>query len=87
MKNKFTFTSLFFYSKLLGGGLRTAHRNKNVPCFLIGGGFNKLKHGKHHIAAKKDTPLANLWITMLQDAGAQVNKFADSTGTAQTLYT
>ncbi|MDD7985219.1 DUF1552 domain-containing protein [Lentisphaera marina] len=70
-----------------GGGLRTAHRNKNVPCFLTGGGFNMLKHGQHHIAPEDDTALANLWTTILQDAGAQITKFADSTGTAQTLYT
>ncbi|MEO0415883.1 MAG: DUF1552 domain-containing protein, partial [Verrucomicrobiota bacterium] len=52
-----------------GGGLRTAHRNTNVPCLLTGGGFQGLTHGQHRMAAKENTPLANLWTTMLQDAG------------------
>ncbi|MDA7976831.1 MAG: DUF1552 domain-containing protein, partial [Pirellulales bacterium] len=53
-----------------GGGLRTAHRNTNVPCLLTGGGFKGLTHGQHRVASKENTPLANLWTTMLQDAGA-----------------
>ncbi|MDG1671302.1 MAG: DUF1552 domain-containing protein, partial [Akkermansiaceae bacterium] len=54
-----------------GGGLRTAHRNTNVPCLLTGGGFQGLTHGKHRKAEKENTPLANLWTTMLQDAGVK----------------
>ena len=68
-----------------GGGLRTAHRNTNVPCLLTGGGFKRLSHGQHRVAPKENTPLANLWTTMLQDAGAGVDRFADANGTAQTL--
>ena len=68
-----------------GGGLRTAHRNTNVPCLLTGGGFKGLTHGQHRIAPKENTPLANLWTTMLQDAGAEVDRFADSNGTAHSL--
>jgi len=61
-----------------GGGLRSAHRNTNVPCLLTGGGFQGLQHGQHRIASKKNTPLANLWTTMLQDAGAPIDRFADA---------
>lgn len=68
-----------------GGGLRTAHRNQNVPCLLTGGGFKGLKHGKHRHAAKENTPLANLWTTMLQDAGAPVDRFADANATASSI--
>lgn len=70
-----------------GGGLRTAHRNTNVPCLLTGGGFKGLKHGQHRVASKENTPLANLWTTMLQDAGAPVDRFADADGTASSLWT
>ena len=70
----------------LGGGLRTAHRTENVPCLLTGGGFKGLKHGHHRKAPKENTPLANLWLTMMQDAGAQVKKFADSNGTAKAIF-
>ena len=44
-----------------------------------------LTHGQHRIAPKENTPLANLWTTMLQDAGAEVDRFADSNGTAHSL--
>ena len=69
-----------------GGGLRTAHRNTNVPCLLTGGGFKGLTHGQHRFAPNKDTPLANLWTTMLQDAGAGVDRFADANATAHSIW-
>ena len=69
-----------------GGGLRTAHRNTNVPCLLTGGGFKGLTHGRHRIAPKENTPLANLWTTMLQDAGARVDRFADANATAHSIW-
>ena len=75
--------SLVFF----GGGLRTAHRNKNIPCLLTGGGFNGLTHGQHRAAPKEDTPLANLWTTMLQDAGAPIDRFADANATASSVWT
>jgi hypothetical protein len=68
-----------------GGGLRTAHRTLNVPCLLTGGGFKGLKHGQHRMAPKENTPLANLWTTMLQDAGAPVDRFADANATASSI--
>ena len=69
-----------------GGGLRTAHRNTNTPCLLTGGGFKGLKHGYHHKAAEENTPLANLWTTMLQDAGVQIEAFADANGHTRDIY-
>ncbi|MEO2041179.1 MAG: DUF1552 domain-containing protein [Pirellulales bacterium] len=69
-----------------GGGLRTAHRTTNVPCLLTGGGFKGLTHGHHRVASKENTPLANLWTTMLQDAGAPVERFADANATATSIW-
>jgi hypothetical protein len=69
-----------------GGGLRTAHRNTNVPCLLTGGGFKGLTHGQHRVAPKENTPLANLWTTMLQDAGGKVDRFADADATASSVW-
>ena len=69
-----------------GGGLRTGHRNTNVPCLLTGGGFKGLEHGQHRAAAKEDTPLANLWTTMLQDAGVEIDGFADADATANSIW-
>ena len=70
-----------------GGGLRSGHRNTNVPCLLTGGGFNGLKHGQHRMASKENTPLSNLWTTMLQDAGSPVDRVADANGTAASFWT
>ena len=69
-----------------GGGLRTAHRTTNVPCLLTGGGFKGLTHGRHRVASKENTPLANLWTTMLQDAGVPVERFADANATATSIW-
>ena len=69
-----------------GGGLRTAHRTTNVPCLLTGGGFKGLTHGQHRVASKENTPLANLWTTMLQDAGAPIERFADANATATSIW-
>jgi hypothetical protein len=69
-----------------GGGLRTAHRNTSVPCLLTGGGFKGLTHGQHRVASKENTPLANLWTTMLQDAGAPIERFADANATANLIW-
>lgn len=37
---------------------------------------------QHRLAAKENTPLANPWTTMLQDAGAKVDRFADATASS-----
>ncbi len=42
-----------------------------------GGNFK----GNQHISAPKDTPLANVLLTMSHRAGVQMEKFGDATGT------
>ncbi|MEI6535559.1 MAG: DUF1552 domain-containing protein [Verrucomicrobiaceae bacterium] len=56
-----------------------AHDTHNLPVILAGGGF---KHGQH-VAYEHDrnTPLANLFVTMLQQLSIGTDKFASSTGT------
>jgi hypothetical protein len=55
------------------------HNNKNLPVILAGGGF---KHGQH-LAFNEDNnaPLANLYVSMLENMGLEKSKFASSTGT------
>jgi hypothetical protein len=59
------------------------HDNTNLPVILAGGG---LKHGQHH-AFKHDnnTPLCNLFVTLLQQMGVATDKFSSSTGTMNAL--
>lgn len=55
------------------------HDNTNLPIILAGGG---LAHGQHH-AFKEDhnTPLCNLFVSMLQHMGAETAVFGSSTST------
>jgi hypothetical protein len=46
---------------------------------LAGGGF---KHGKHLLFDREHNyPLPNLFVSMLQRMGLEIDKFASSTGT------
>lgn len=63
-----------------GTNLRSGHELRNIPALLSGGGAKRIKHGKHIILPEKDTPLANYWLTLMQEAGVRVNHFSHSTG-------
>jgi len=55
------------------------HNNNPLPAAVFGRAYGRIKGGQH-IAMPADTPLANLHHTLLDRAGAPVEKFADSTG-------
>jgi hypothetical protein len=68
---------------LFGSGMGNAnsHQNTNLPIILAGGGF---KHGEHKAYPAKGPSrpmLCNLYLSMLQRFGAEVDKFGTSTGT------
>ena len=66
---------------LLGSNLGNAssHSNENLPIIVAGGGF---KHGQHlAFNPAKNTPLPNLFVTILQRLGLETDRFASSTGT------
>lgn len=74
---------------LLGSGMSNAnsHSNRDLPVLLAGGGF---KHGQHlHFArsGKQSTPLCNLYLSMLQNFGLEVDRFNTSSGTLTGLET
>jgi hypothetical protein len=46
---------------------------------LAGKAGGALKPGRH-LRYEKETPLANLWLAMLDITGAKVERFGDSTG-------
>ncbi len=66
-------------------GDANVHNNTNLPILLAGGGF---KHGQH-LAFDRDnnTPLSNLFVTMLQRMGIGSDRFASSTGSLTGLGT
>ena len=63
-----------------GTNLRSGHELKNLPAILSGGGASGIKHGRHIILPEEDTPLANYWLTLMQQAGLQLDEFSHSTG-------
>ena len=69
-------TMVFFSSNL---GNASSHSCKNLPVLFAGGGF---EHGQHlAFDPKTSPPLCNLYVTMLQRLGLEVDKFGSSTGT------
>jgi hypothetical protein len=55
------------------------HDNTNLPIILAGGGF---RHGQHVVFRRdNNTPLCNLFVTMLQRMGVETDAFASSEGT------
>ena len=74
--------SLLDHSMILyGGGLSDGnmHSHENLPILLIGGGADRIKGGRH-IRCPKDTPLPNLYVTMLDMLGVPVERVGSSTG-------
>lgn len=60
------------------------HLLQNLPILLAGGAGGQIQGG-NHLRYTKDTPLTNLFLTMLDKMGVQVEKFGDSTGKLELL--
>lgn len=76
--------SLFDHTCLAyGSNIRTIHYLDNCPTLLTGGAAN-LKLG-HHLVLPKDTPLANVWLTLLHGIGVNTPRHGDSTGVLKAL--
>jgi hypothetical protein len=66
-----------------GSNIRTIHYLDNCPTLLAGGGA-KLKLGQH-LVLPKDTPLCNVWLTLLNGIGVEAERHGDSTGVVKEL--
>jgi Protein of unknown function (DUF1552) len=62
-----------------GMGDCNAHDPRNIPVLLAGGGAGHLKGGRH-LRYPKETPLANLHLTLLDKFGVNLDRIGDSTG-------
>ena len=60
------------------------HLLQNLPVVLAGGGGGQIKGG-NHIRYTKDTPLTNLFLTMLDKVGLEIETFGDSNGKLELL--
>ena len=73
-------TSLLSSTQVLFGsglGSGSRHSNDNLPMILAGGGF---KLGQH-LDSQRKQPLCNLYLSMLQNMGAEQDAFNRSQGT------
>ena len=66
-----------------GSNIRSIHYLDNCPTLLTGGGA-RLKLGQH-LVLPKDTPLANIWLTLLHGIGIDAERHGDSTGVVKEL--
>jgi hypothetical protein len=73
--------TMVLYGSNLGNA--NTHVTTNLPVILAGGGF---RHGQHlAFDQQRNYPLPNLFVSMLQRAGINAEKFASSTGTMRGL--
>lgn len=61
-----------------------AHNHDNLPILLAGGGCGTIKTGRH-VRYNNETPLSNLWLSMLNRMEIEVAQLGDSTGTLPNL--
>lgn len=74
-------------SVLFGSGMGNAnsHTNTNLPIVLAGGSWRHGQQLSFNPTATGRPPLTNLFVSMLQEFGAEVDQFATSTGTLRGL--
>ena len=68
--------SLIIYGSPMGDS--NLHNHRRLPLFLAGHASGQLR-GNLHIAAADDTPMANVWLAVLQKLGIEKDTFGDST--------
>ncbi|MGK0298949.1 MAG: hypothetical protein ACI9XC_002574 [Gammaproteobacteria bacterium] len=73
---------IIMYGSALSDG--NDHLMSNLPILLLGGGSGQLKGGRH-VRYSEDTPISNLYLTIMEKLGIQTDKFGDSTGKANLL--
>jgi hypothetical protein len=69
--------SMIVYASGLSDGNR--HRHNDLPVILAGKAGGRLAAGRH-IRLPGEEPMTNLYLTMLDVAGAPLPSFGDSTG-------
>jgi hypothetical protein len=60
------------------------HNNEDLPVLLAGGGGGTIRTGRH-IKYRQETPMTNLYVSMLERMGVKGQGFGDSTGSLRWL--
>jgi hypothetical protein len=74
--------SLIMFGSALGDGNR--HTHHDLPIVLAGQAGGQMRTGRH-IVLPSETPMANLFLTMLDYVGTPIDSMADSSGRLSTL--
>src|SRR5690606_1643343 len=75
---------MIVYGSGIGDGNR--HNHNDLPVLFAGHGGGTIKTGRH-IKYSRDTPMNNLYLSMLDRVGAPTDSFGDSTGRLEKLDT
>ncbi len=73
---------MVMYGSGIGDGNR--HNHDNLPIVLLGRGGGSIKPGRH-LEFPRNTPLTNLYVSMLERMGAAVDSIGDSSGPLEGL--
>jgi hypothetical protein len=74
--------TMLVYGCAISDGNR--HNHEDLPVLLAGGGAGTLKTGRH-LRYARNTPMANLYLSLLDRTGLKVERFGDSTGRLDNL--
>ncbi len=79
-------SSLFDHTTLsYGSNIESIHDLRNCPTVITGGGAG-VQHGRHLVMENAKTPLCNLWLSLLQGSGIEVDSHGDSTAVIDELF-
>jgi hypothetical protein len=73
---------MIVYGSGIGDG--NAHNHDNLPVLFAGGGGGTVQTGRH-VKLGQETPMTNLYMSMLERMGASVERIGDSTGKLKEL--
>jgi hypothetical protein len=74
--------AMVVYGSGLSDGNR--HHHHDLPVLLAGRGAGNLRPGRH-VRYPQETPMTNLFLTMLDHAGVRVESLGDSQGRLESL--
>lgn len=74
--------SMIVYGAGLSDG--NAHLHEDLPTLIAGRGGNYIRSGRT-LMARRETPMCNLFLTMMDRMGVNVERFGDSTGRVEGL--
>jgi hypothetical protein len=74
--------SMVVYGSAISDGNK--HTHEDLPVLLLGRGDGSLKPGRH-VVYPKDTPMTNLYMTLLDRMGVHPESIGDSTGKVEHL--